>query len=873
MVKNADGKMVEGNAADKAGGIGISLSLGASSSQSQQQSNADSAKGSKVNAGGNVTITATGAGKDSDITVQGSNIEAGKATSLKADEQVKLLAAQNTTQESSSNQSKSGSIGLAMQLGAGGGGGGFTASASKATGQGAGNSTTYTNSQVAGNTVNIESGGDTNLKGAVVKGEQVTAKVGGNPFGSGGNLNIESLQDTNQYKESSKSAGGSIMVGAGVSGSVNLVKSKVNSDYLSVGEQSAIRAGDGGFQVNVQGKTTLTGGQITSTQAAVDQNKNSYEAKQGSTTTDLSNSASYSANSVSVGIGAGTLPGKSASAGMSGVGLGSDKGSASSTTTAGISGVAGNTQARTGDKGTSIAPIFNKDQVQKEVAAQVAITSEFGKQASKAVGDTAQQKMQDANKKLADAQTAEATGDSAKAEQLRSEAKQLQVDWGDNGKMLLAAHTVIGGLTGGASGAAGAAVGTLTAPAVADALNKAGVDSSLAKGLTALASTAAGAAVGGTNGAATAFNEVMNNYLKHADVQAMSKDMTACKTKSGGCSDQDTMAILTKYREVSNQNIAQVQACITSGDVSCVQKLEAQAAPAGAIDAAIPLGYGAQSRELMGRQNNVIAFGSVKGGASLFGTDAQQAKEVADFRNANCSSLSVSACNTLVNQAMDDRMTRAGILMAAGALTPVAVNGLRTLSVPKAGASTETLSSGKTSATAKARVDNNANADVSYAGGVPVRPRDGQVPVGTDQINTPIAKHLIDVEIKTFKGQPSSISGGHNMDNFNQAVRANGGQVQGAPKEVAPGIFEIEYKMPGTVGKNPTKTVYDPAKYSDAQMASMANEAVGRAIYQWNKNGGINSKEFVEINGVKFEVPISSYKGQVYVPTAYPSGR
>uniref|UniRef100_UPI000AF15D4F hemagglutinin repeat-containing protein n=1 Tax=Limnohabitans sp. DM1 TaxID=1597955 RepID=UPI000AF15D4F len=319
-----------GNAADKAGGIGIS----ASSSQSKQQSSADSAKGSKVNAGGNVTITATGAGKDSDITVQGSKVQAGKTVTLKADDQVNLLAAQNTTSESSSNQSKSGSIGLAMQLGAGGGGGGFTASASKATGQGAGNGVTYTNSQVAGNTVNIESGGETNLKGAVVKGEQVRADVGGN-------LNIESLQDKSQYKESSKSAGGSVMVGAGYSGSVNLAKSSINSDYLSVGEQSAIRAGDGGFQVNVQGKTTLTGGQITSTQAAIDNNKNSYEAKQGTTTTDLNNSASYSANSVSVGIGAGTLPGKSASAGMSGVGVGSDKGSAQSTTTAGISGVAG----------------------------------------------------------------------------------------------------------------------------------------------------------------------------------------------------------------------------------------------------------------------------------------------------------------------------------------------------------------------------------------------------------------------------------------------------------------------------------------------------------------------------------------------------
>eukprot|EP01032_Pedospumella_encystans_P011166 gene11166-13004_t len=499
MVKNADGKMVEGNAADKAGGIGISLSLGASSSQSKQQSSADSAKGSKVNAGGNVSIQATrtaGApndtGKDSDITVQGSKVQAAKTVTLKADDQVNLLAAQNTTQESNSNQSKSGSIGLAMQLGNGGGGMGFTASASKATGQGAGNSTTYTNSQVAGNTVNIESGGDTNLKGAVVKGDQVTAKVGGN-------LTIQSLQDKSQYKESSKSAGGSVMVGAGVSGSVNLAKSSINSDYLSVGEQSAIRAGEGGFQVNVQGKTTLTGGQITSTQAAIDNNKNSYEAKQGTTTTDLQNSANYSANSVSVGIGAGTLPGKSASAGMSGVGVGSDKGSAQSTTTAGISGVAGNTAARTGDKGTSIAPIFNKDQVKDEVNAQVAITSEFGKQASKAVGDYAKTQY---DKALA-------SGDKAGMDA-----------WKEGGSSRIAMHAVVGGLTGGVQGAVGAGTSQAVIDQVGQALKETNLPAEVKQALVLAAGTAVGAAASGgsVTGGATAFNATANNYLTTVDL-------------------------------------------------------------------------------------------------------------------------------------------------------------------------------------------------------------------------------------------------------------------------------------------------------------------------------------------------------------------
>jgi hypothetical protein len=49
------------------------------------------------------SIAATGAGKDSNLTIQGSNIEAGRAVQLLADNQVKLLAAQNTASQKSTN--------------------------------------------------------------------------------------------------------------------------------------------------------------------------------------------------------------------------------------------------------------------------------------------------------------------------------------------------------------------------------------------------------------------------------------------------------------------------------------------------------------------------------------------------------------------------------------------------------------------------------------------------------------------------------------------------------------------------------------------------------------------------------------------------
>ena len=51
-------------------------------------------------------------------------------------------------------------------------------------------------------------------------------------------------------------------------------------------------------------------------------------------------------------------------------------------------------------------------------------------------------------------------GDPKKIE-LEQQAKFLEDQWGTNGVLRLAAHTLIGGLTGGASGAAGVAVGTL----------------------------------------------------------------------------------------------------------------------------------------------------------------------------------------------------------------------------------------------------------------------------------------------------------------------------------------------------------------------------------------------------------------------------
>jgi filamentous hemagglutinin len=82
-------------------------------------------------------------------------------------------------------------------------------------------------------------------------------------------------------------------------GSASFSDAKVKGNFASVREQSGIKAGDGGFQVAVNGNTTLTGGVISASQVAIDAGKNSLSTA-AIKTTDLQNGDRYSANGVSL---------------------------------------------------------------------------------------------------------------------------------------------------------------------------------------------------------------------------------------------------------------------------------------------------------------------------------------------------------------------------------------------------------------------------------------------------------------------------------------------------------------------------------------------------------------------------------------------
>ncbi|WP_300654000.1 hemagglutinin repeat-containing protein [Hydrogenophaga sp.] len=525
----------DANAADRLGGVDVSISLGSNKSQSTTVQSSESARGSSMVAGGAVSITARGAGADSDLLIRGSEVSAGSTATLSAEGDVALLAAQNTASLTGSNKSSSGSIGLSL----GTSGMGVTVSAGGGRGKEAGDDLTHSNTRItAGDAVRMDSGGDTTLRGAVVKAPLIRAEVGGD-------LTIESLKDRSTYTAQQKSASASVTIGAGAGGSLSASKSGAQSDFASVTEQSGLKAGDGGFGVRVAGDTELIGGAIASNQAAVDKGLNSFST-QGLSTSDIANTAQYkaSASGVSVGVG-GQL-------GSSGMGIGSDSGSAASTTTAGISGIAGDTAVRSTDAETGIQRIFEKERVQKEVAAQVAITKAFTQQASKAVGQYSNDQLEKA--KDLKRQAAQA-GDAASRDALLGEALALEEAWKEGGAGRVALHMVAGALGGGVGGAAGAGLTQTAIPALGEHIAALDVPVQIKQALVQTAALALGAAAGGSTGAASALGATSQNYLSAADLRSKHQKISDCRAAGDGACE---VKVLREYELKNARNTAAI---------------------------------------------------------------------------------------------------------------------------------------------------------------------------------------------------------------------------------------------------------------------------------------------------------------------------
>lgn len=322
-----------------AGGINLSIALGMNKSENKSEQTSNTAAGSTVAAGHDVSIVATGGKRNNDLTVQGSQITAGNDALLKADGNILLAGAQNTIEQHSTNKSVNGSLGIGISFGSEKNGLSFNASASQSRGNADGNDLVWSNTHVtAGNQATLVSGKDTTLRGAVVSADKVKADVGGD-------LNIESLQDTSKFasEQKSMSAGISICIppvcAGAATASFSSSNTKQKSNFASVIEQSGIRAGDGGFDLNVRGNTDLKGGVISSTDKAIADGKNSLTT--GTlTVADIHNTSEASVKTSGVELSSDMLDGKLGTAKAllaNSLANGSDSDSAASDTRSAIS--------------------------------------------------------------------------------------------------------------------------------------------------------------------------------------------------------------------------------------------------------------------------------------------------------------------------------------------------------------------------------------------------------------------------------------------------------------------------------------------------------------------------------------------------------
>ncbi|MCV0441107.1 MAG: hemagglutinin repeat-containing protein [Hydrogenophaga sp.] len=556
-----------------AAGIGISASIGSSKSRQNEQQTTTQQAGTVIQAG-QIDIQA----REGDLKAVGAKLQA-QDIGLQAAGDIDLQAAKNTATLDSTHSGSSAGLGVTFGFGEQNGIS-FQVSASRARGSGEGSETTHDNAVVtATHTLTVRSGADTKLRGAQLAGDAVIADIGGN-------LNIQTLQDTSQYDSDQKSSGFSVSLcvpplcyGNVVTGSVSTAKEQVDHDFTSVNQQSGIAAGAGGFDITVTGNTDLQGAAITSS-ATPDKNR----LTTGSLTySDLTNTQTTYAESESMSLGYGGA-GLVATIATNVVGnvLANEVGerglpeniTQTSSTQSVISPANITVTGTDAQSAENVAALTNRD----ASTANQSLTNQLTLQQAQEL--KAQQQEARENQIAANtigAVITNAIGDVAQAQ-----------GWPDGGWQKTALHGMAGLIQAKVAGTdvgkavTAAMLNEQLTPVLADYLQGQGIDprSPEFKTLMAAASTLLGSAF---DAASVTYTATVNNYLKHADVESLEARLRACGD-SQACRDK---AFDDAYR-TSVANDIELLNCKTTGN--CEELKAAYRAGYAAIESMLDKG-------------------------------------------------------------------------------------------------------------------------------------------------------------------------------------------------------------------------------------------------------------------------------------------
>ena len=421
--------------------LNIQVGIGSSKFKQHSELNQENYIGSSIGSKNNVSITADSDNSDKgNIHIKGSIVEAPKVN-LNASNNLSIDAGTNSLVQRDTYTSSGWSVGATVSP-HGNGVIGLDANVYKGKENALETTKTHTGTVIRGKQVNTVSGNDTEIIGSKVIGESVTTKVGHN-------LNIESLQDTNDYHKISKNKG--ISVSYGMSGPVRVgfdnSRGTTDSHYASVTDQAGIYAGDGGYNVQVNNATTLTGGII---KGSTDKSKNKLSSK-SLKMNDIQNEASYSAKTSGYSLST-TKRSKNNPIGITGspkMGIpvnGNSKSTTHSAISEGIIEIAEKESLEKINHDTEqalnkLAPIFDKKTVEeKEI-----LLTKISDHGYKLIGDIALHEQNVLIKKI---EHAEEIGDKEEVAKLRKKAQM----WGEGGMYKVALHGAFGAVISDLSG-------------------------------------------------------------------------------------------------------------------------------------------------------------------------------------------------------------------------------------------------------------------------------------------------------------------------------------------------------------------------------------------------------------------------------------
>lgn len=238
--------------------VNLSVSIGSTSRKQGQVVDTNTYQGGTLVSNSEVQIKARDA-QQSGIGLTGETVEAKKLV-LDSASDINLEAGKNTVDVNNTYKSSGWSVGAGISL-TGGGLLDINASGHMARQNGDTHQESYVPTKIkAVQLAQLKAKRDTNIIGSTVSGKKVEVDTGRD-------LHIQSLQDVDNFKEHSKSAGFSVSSKPNFkdpTGSINASVGRIDSKWKSVTEQAGIYAGEEGYNINVGNKTTLEGAVIKS---------------------------------------------------------------------------------------------------------------------------------------------------------------------------------------------------------------------------------------------------------------------------------------------------------------------------------------------------------------------------------------------------------------------------------------------------------------------------------------------------------------------------------------------------------------------------------------------------------------------------------